>query len=293
MSDLQQVLKDLKPSKEFFIGIDSDGCALDSMEIKQKECFCPNNVKFYGLQAVSKYAREATEFVNLYSKGRGLNRFPAILAVIDLLRERKEVKARGVKVPELKRLRQWIKEETKLGNGTLKKKVEQTNDPELKLVYQWSEAVNAAIEDIVKGVPPFPFVAESLEKAAKKADLIVVSQTPVEAIRREWHEHGIDKHLRAIAGQEHGTKSEHLILAAKGKYPAEKTLMIGDALGDLKAARDAGTLFYPIIPGREEASWKTFYDTALDRFFAGTYKGAYEEGLILELDKALPEKPGW
>ena len=31
-------LLNLKPQKEFFIGIDSDGCAFDTMEIKQKEC---------------------------------------------------------------------------------------------------------------------------------------------------------------------------------------------------------------------------------------------------------------
>ena len=38
----QEELLALKPEKEFFIGIDSDGCAFDTMEIKQKECFCPN-----------------------------------------------------------------------------------------------------------------------------------------------------------------------------------------------------------------------------------------------------------
>ena len=41
MSDPAQVLRDFKPSREFFIGIDSDGCIFDSMEIKHKECFAP------------------------------------------------------------------------------------------------------------------------------------------------------------------------------------------------------------------------------------------------------------
>ncbi|GIT38550.1 MAG: hypothetical protein Ct9H300mP7_4710 [Verrucomicrobiota bacterium] len=35
-------------------------------------------VKHNGLQAVSKYARQVWEFVNLYSKTRGANRFPAL-----------------------------------------------------------------------------------------------------------------------------------------------------------------------------------------------------------------------
>ena len=89
-------LADLKPQHPFFVGIDSDGCAFDTMEIKHKECFCPNIINWWGLQAVSKYAREAVEFVNLYSKWRGSNRWPALLKVFELLRERPEVLARGV-----------------------------------------------------------------------------------------------------------------------------------------------------------------------------------------------------
>ena len=61
-SDPAQPLRDLKPEKEFFVGIDSDGCAFDTMEIKHKECFIPNIVKHWSLQPVSKYARQAAEF---------------------------------------------------------------------------------------------------------------------------------------------------------------------------------------------------------------------------------------
>ncbi len=65
MSNQREILKKLQPTKEFFIGIDSDGCVFDTMEIKQKECFCPNFIRFYELQKVSKYARETWEFVKL------------------------------------------------------------------------------------------------------------------------------------------------------------------------------------------------------------------------------------
>ena len=49
-------LAELEPRHEFFIGIDSDGCAFDTMEIKQKECFCPAFVKAFGLQAEMNYS---------------------------------------------------------------------------------------------------------------------------------------------------------------------------------------------------------------------------------------------
>jgi len=81
-----QPLADMKPVEKFFIGIDSDGCAFDTMEVKHKECFIPNIINYWDLQPVSKYAREAAEFVNLYSKWRGINRWPALVMVFDLLR---------------------------------------------------------------------------------------------------------------------------------------------------------------------------------------------------------------
>jgi hypothetical protein len=73
-SEGQRVLEEFKPAKGFFIGIDSDGCVFDTMEIKHKECFAPMFIKHFGLQAASKYAREVWEFVNLYSKSRGVSR---------------------------------------------------------------------------------------------------------------------------------------------------------------------------------------------------------------------------
>ena len=67
---------DFTPKHDYLVGIDSDGCAFDTMELKHKECFIPNTINYWGLQGVSSYAREAAEFVNLYSKSRGINRFP-------------------------------------------------------------------------------------------------------------------------------------------------------------------------------------------------------------------------
>ena len=61
-------LRTSSASRDFFIGIDSDGCVFDTMEVKHKECFIPNIIKHYGLAAISKYVREAAELINLYSQ---------------------------------------------------------------------------------------------------------------------------------------------------------------------------------------------------------------------------------
>src|SRR5437867_1045491 len=148
-----QTLQNFKPTKEFFIGIDSDGCVFDSMEIKHKECFTPMFIKHFKLQAVSRYGREVWEFVNLYSKTRGVNRFPALSRSLNLLRRRSEVTARGVKIANTAALDAWIARENKLTNSTLKKEIESGNNA-LESVLAWSIAVNKTIEEIVQGVPP-------------------------------------------------------------------------------------------------------------------------------------------
>ena len=148
----QQVLKDLQPQKEFFVGIDSDGCVFDTMEIKQKECFCPNVIKFFNLQQASKYARETWEFVNLYSKTRGVNRFVALLEAFKLLAERKEVKARGMQLMDLTPVAEWVAKETKLGNPTLERYAAEVNDPIIDLTLRWSKKVNEDIAGMVFGL---------------------------------------------------------------------------------------------------------------------------------------------
>lgn len=289
----QKELKDLIKEKDFFIGIDSDGCVFDTMEIKHKECFCPNVTKVWELQTISKYVRETWDFVNLYSKTRGCNRFLAIKEAFKLLNARKEVQARDVKMPDITPLLEWIEKETKLGEPVLEQYAKQVNDPIINTALAWSKAVNKTVREMVYGIAPFPYVKESLQKMTEKGDAIVVSQTPVEALVREWEENDMKKYVKVIAGQEYGTKIEHLALAAKGKYDDNKILMIGDAPGDYKAAEKNGVLFYPINPGHEEKSWERFYNEALDKFFDGTFEGEYQQKILAEFNNYLPELPPW
>jgi len=292
MSDPAQALKDFQPANSFFVGIDSDGCVFDSMEIKHKECFAPMFIKHFGLQPASKYAREVWEFVNLYSKTRGCNRFHAVTRALDLMRERPETVARGVEVPTFPALSEWMDRETKLGNATLYAEIEGGNGA-LIPIREWSDAVNTQVADIVTGVPPFPQVRDSLERMQPHADCMVISQTPSAALEREWAEHDLDGFVELIAGQELGTKTQHLKLATGGKYEPQHVLMIGDAPGDHQAASANGALFYPIIPGSEEVSWKRLHDEALERFFDGAFSGDYQKDLLDNFEASLPEIPPW
>ena len=295
--DPAQALKDFKPKHEFFVGIDSDGCAFDTMGIKQRECFCPWTIAYFGLQPVAQAARECKEFADLFSRIRGGNRHKTTKCIIAELLPSHPM-TRGFVVPQYPHYFAWVDNPNSvLSNEGLAKAIEEASNPqakkELELALAWSERVNWAVEEIVKAMPPFPYVRESLEKIRPLADIIVVSGTPVEALRREWQEHDIAKYAAVIAGQEMGNKAQHLDYATAGRYPQDHVLMIGDAPGDMEAARANDALFYPINPGAEVESWKRFADEAFDRFIDGRYSGEYEEEVIAEFDARLPELPPW
>jgi phosphoglycolate phosphatase-like HAD superfamily hydrolase len=281
-----QVLAELKPQFNLFVGIDSDGCAFDSMELKYKECFCPNIIKYWNLQAISKYARESVEVVNLYSRWRGTNRWPALILALDWLRERPEVMARGFHVPELPRVREFIASGIPLSNDGLQAYRAEHPDPELDRALAWSLAVNQSVAEMVCNLPPFPYVRESLELLRQHADTVVISTTPGETLAREWAKHGIDQYVRVISGQEMGNKRLQLQMATEGKYAASHVLMMGDARGDMDAAHGNNALFFPINPGQEEASWERFYKEGVHKFLAGEFAGAYEAKLIAEYEES-------
>ncbi len=297
--DPAKALKGFRPKHEFLVGIDSDGCAFDTMGIKQRECFLPWMISYFSLEPVAQAARECKEFADLFSKTRGANRHKTARRIItELLPSHPMTKAGGFEVPQYPHYFAWVDDpKSVLSNDGLKKAIEQASNPdakrELELALAWSERVNLAIEETVKGVPPFAYVRESLKKIQPLADVIVVSATPAEALKREWQEHDIAKYVAIIAGQEMGTKAQQLDCVTEGKYGKNHVLMIGDAPGDMDAARANDALFYPINPGKEVASWKRFHDQAFDKFITGTYTGEYEKELIAEFDAYLPERPPW
>ena len=293
VSDKKELLKNFNKTHDFLVCIDSDGCAFDSMEVKHKECFAPNFINHWDLQAVAKQAREVWEFVNLYSSSRGKNRFQAVVIALDLLANRSSVRERGYAGPDLSSLRNWINKTPVLANSELEKVVEATSDPVLKKALDWSLGVNRYVEEIIRGVPPFNGLRPALEKAAEYADLMVVSATPLEALMREWEEHDLTGLVQVIAGQEMGTKADHIETVMTGRYNKHNVIKLGDAPGDLKSARDNGVLFYPIIPGKGEESWIRFKDEAFELFLNGAYGGEYEDKLIAEFEASLPDTPEW
>lgn len=279
--------------QDALVGVDSDGCVFDTMRVKQREHFHPLILRFWGLEPVEPVLREVAEFVNLRSAGRGRNRFEALLETFERLREHPAARDSGVELPPTGALRRFLASGVPPGNPALRAALARDPDPELRRLLAWSLAVNHSIDTRMPPCPPFAGAVEALETMAARADILVVSQTPVEALRKEWGRHGLATRVRAIGGQEAGPKRVQLAEAAGGRYPPERVLMVGDAPADLEAARHAGVLFYPIVPGEEPQSWRRLREEAFPRFLDETYAGDYAETLIRHFQQTLPVDPPW
>ena len=84
---MKEELKKFNKTKERLICIDSDGCVLDTMEIKHMRCFGPCLVHEWGL---AKYREEIIRLwrkINLLSKDRGVNRFVGLGKVLEDINE--------------------------------------------------------------------------------------------------------------------------------------------------------------------------------------------------------------
>ena len=55
-------------TQEFLICIDSDGCAMNTMEIKHRRCFAPEMIKTWNLYEKEDYILNLWYDINLYTK---------------------------------------------------------------------------------------------------------------------------------------------------------------------------------------------------------------------------------
>lgn len=275
-------LADFRKSKDFLVCVDSDGCAMNTMELKHRRSFGPKIIEVWGLEEDRDQILELWNHLNLYASTRGINRFKGLAALFEQLH------GMGKTIPGWQELKAWADHTPELSNRALKAEIDRTDSGILRQVYDWSLRVNESIAQIpLEDGGPFDHVKDTLELASQKADTAIVSSANGQAIQDEWGHFGLEPFVDAMLGQEAGTKSYCIKMLKANGYAAGRVLMAGDALGDLQAAKDNGVLFYPIIAGREGDSWKRLREEALGKFLNGEYAGDYEEALLKEFRELL------
>ncbi|MEO0447869.1 MAG: HAD hydrolase-like protein, partial [Verrucomicrobiota bacterium] len=282
-------LASLTPQETHLLGIDSDGCVFDSMTVKQTKCFHTALLDQWELWEWEDEVRNALEFVNLYSRHRGQDRFVCLDLALDLLRHSSIPRE---PLPEGAPLKRWLADGPPYGNRELAAAIDHARSAEdretLNAILAWSLETDRRVKALPP-IPPFPEAVTFFEETTGKADNIVVSSTPLEALEHEWTKAGLRTAVRFICGKELGTKVQHLETALSCGYAHHRVLMIGDAPKDLESAENAGVRFFPVMPGRENDSWKELRTTVFPAFLSDEYSQEEEHQRVTEFRNSLPE----
>ena len=278
---MQTVFEQYEKSSEFLVCVDSDGCAMDTMEIKHRKCFAPEMIKTWNLFEKEDYILNLWYDLNLYTRTRGINRFKGLAETFKIISKE------GIEIKDLDSIINWVETTNELSNNSLRREIEKTDSEGLKMTLAWSLAVNESIENLPQDDEPFEGVKVGLEGISKLADISVVSSANGEALDSEWNRHDLVKYLKALLGQEAGTK-QHCIAELKKKgYDANKILMVGEAPGDLHAAQNNDVNFYPILVNKEGFSWERLLNEAVPKLIEGTFDEKYQNQLIEEFNNSL------
>ena len=279
---MSNILDNFNKQKDFLICIDSDGCAIDTMDIKHIKCFGPCMVTEWNLEEWKEPILERWNEVNLYTLTRGINRFKGLAVALI------EINDKYIQIDGLDEFVRWTEETKELSNESLEVEIEKTNNICLKKALEWSKSVNKSIDLLSDDEKcPFEGVKEAIILAKKVADIAIVSSANEKAVLDEWNKHGLLENVDIVLTQNIGSKSYCINkLIAKG-YSRNNVLMVGDALGDLKAAEENEALYYPIMVRKEKESWIRFSKEALERFTSNSYYGEYQEKVIAEFKENL------
>lgn len=252
---------------DFLVCVDSDGCAMDTMDVKHIRCFGPCMVEEWGLGQWREPILNRWNEINLYSMTRGINRFQGLRLALE------EIDSRYTPIEGVEELAAWVDNARELSNAALKEVIARGGGICLQKALAWSKAVNQAIAVLPEELKrPFPGVLEGLATAYVVADVAVVSSANRDAVAEEWEKHGLAAHVDLLLAQDAGTKAHCIAELLKKGYDPRHVLMVGDAPGDQAAAEQNGVWFYPILVRHEAESWVELRRSGLSKLTAGDYE---------------------
>ncbi|MBU3841005.1 MAG: HAD hydrolase-like protein [Candidatus Ruminococcus intestinipullorum] len=270
-----------KKKREYLVCVDSDGCAIDSMDVKHMKCFGPCMIEQWNLQKHQDEILEKWNEINLYKMTRGINRFLGLALCL------KEVNQKICPIEDIVSLEEWVEKTDELSNTSIEKAAREIGSICLEKAYQWSKAVNAAIQNLPEEeIRPFQGVKEQLKALHESCDVVVVSSANEEAVREEWKRFGLIEFVDLILAQNAGSKRTCIEKMLSYGYDKEHVVMIRDALGDMEAAQQNGIFYYPILVKKEVISWGHIPE-ALQRIKDGDFAGEYQEILKKEFVENL------
>ena len=262
--------------KDYLVCVDSDGCAMDTMDIKHFRCFGPCMVQEWGLEQWEQPILERWNEINLYTMTRGINRFKGLALALD------EIDQKYKAIEDLPALKTWAETSPELSNSALEAAIEkQPQHGSLRKALAWSKAVNRSINELADDLKlPFAMAKEALAFVHERADVAIVSSANLDAVLEEWERYGLLEHTDIVLAQNAGSKAYCIGELLKKGYAPDCVLMCGDAPGDHQAAVKNGVFYYPILVRKEKESWEELISEGFDKLLSGTYADGYQQQKI-------------
>ncbi len=255
---------------DYLVCVDSDGCVMDTMNCKHFNCFGPCMVTEWELEEWKDEILARWNVINLFSMTRGINRFKGLAMALG------EIDQQYKPIPGVKALQHWADTAPALSNDGVIKAAAEATDPEAKAIFEkalaWSKAVNASIVKLPEELKvPYEGAKEGLAAAHTFADVAMVSSANRDAVEEEWGKFGLLEHTDIVLAQDIGSKAACIAEMMKFGYDPDKVVMIGDAPGDIDAAKKNGVHYYPILVNHEKESWDEAVAVAFGKLRDGSY----------------------
>lgn len=273
---MKRALEDFSKEKDFIICIDSDGCVMDTMDVKHMRCFGPYLVYEWGLQEYRQDIIRLWRKVNLLAVTRGINRFAGLAKVLEQINENYMI------VEGLEDYLEWTRNTAELSEKSLEAAYQEKGTLCMKKALEWSHMVNQSMVLVSNNRKmPFEGAEEAMIIARQSCDIAILTAAIGDEIQDEWETNDMNQHVDLLMSQETGKKADCLKRIVEKGYARDHVMMVGDAIADLEAAQEAGVLFYPIMAYRERDSWENF-PLYLQEFLNGTYDGQAQDKKIRE-----------
>lgn len=272
----------------FLVLIASEGALFDP-EPAELSCFLPALAAAFGgagdrsagdssagdssVPIPEEVLAEVWRFVRLDSRWRGQDRYRSLARALRLLERRPEAASqRGRLASTAAALEAWLSAGPEPSAARLAAATADCRRPALARVRAWSDDVDERLSRLPPA-EPYPEARAALRGLALESSLRLAAP-PSPACRR-------------------GLKGLGVRFSTQGS-PIEarpRTLVVGDTVASLEAARAARLAFFPIVPGAEGESWELLAETGFPRFLKG--ETAPSRGLLASFLRALPAEAPW
>ena len=126
-----KTLAEFARKNEYLVCVDSDGCAMDTMDIKHINCFGPCMIDEWGLGQWRETILDRWNDINLYSMTRGINRFLALAMTLE------EVDRDYCRIDGIREFSAWTQKADELSNGSVGRQAQETGQ-EVNCGQKWT-----------------------------------------------------------------------------------------------------------------------------------------------------------